>query len=69
MRKKFSSSKKPIVNRQGVINFDTSQFVPNEESIKIYEELNAIAVEIDECRRRNLTIWAAILIVYIMMIS
>ena len=56
MRKKFSSSKRPIVNRQGVIDFDTSQFIPNEESIKIYEELNAIALEIEECRRRNLTI-------------
>lgn len=36
------------------INFDTSEFEPTSESLKIYEELNAISEEIDQCRKRNL---------------
>ena len=41
-------------HRQGVINFDTSEFEPTSESLKIYNELNAISEEIDKCRARNL---------------
>ena len=44
----------PEFKRQGVIDFDTDEFIPTKESIKIYEELNAISEEIDQCRARNL---------------
>lgn len=39
---------------KGVINFDTTEFEPSPESLKIYNELNAISEEIDQCRARNL---------------
>lgn len=44
----------PEFKRQGVINFDTSEFETTKESLKIYDELNAISKEIDKCRARNL---------------
>jgi hypothetical protein len=37
-----------------VIDFDTKEFEPTPESLKIYAELNAISEEIDQCRKRNL---------------
>lgn len=39
---------------RGVIDFDTKEFEPTPESLKIYAELNAISEEIDQCRKRNL---------------
>jgi hypothetical protein len=55
MRKRFlKSKKKPVVKRQGVIHFDTEQYKPSPESLEIYDELTAIAKEIEECRQRNL---------------
>ena len=44
----------PEFKRQGVIKFDTSEFETTKESLKIYDELNAISKEIDKCRARNL---------------
>lgn len=41
-------------NSSTSINFDTSEFEPTSESLKIYDELNAISKEIDQCRERNL---------------
>ena len=43
----------PEFKRQGVIDFDTEKFKPTRESVKIYEELNAISEEIEKCRARN----------------
>lgn len=43
----------PEFKRQGVIDFDTDKFKPTLESVKIYEELNAISEEIERCRARN----------------
>ena len=43
----------PEFKRQGVIDFDTEKFKPTHESVKIYEELNAISEEIEKCRARN----------------
>lgn len=54
MRKNSLISKTPVVH-QGVINFDTEEFKPTKESLKIYDELNAISEEIDRCRQRNLS--------------
>lgn len=48
MQKNYSSLK-----RQNTIDFDTEKFKPTKESIKIFEELNAISEEIEKCRERN----------------
>ena len=53
MRKNYSDLSVPAFKRQGIIDFDTSKFEPSLESIEIYEELNAIAEEIERCRERN----------------
>lgn len=59
MRKKFSKSilktKKPAARRQPVIHFDAEEFKPTPESLKVYEELDKIAKEIEKCRKRNLS--------------
>lgn len=56
MRRNYSISSMPTNNSQGVINFDTDEFIPSKESLKIYDELNAISEEINQCRARNLVI-------------
>ncbi|MBR3323975.1 hypothetical protein IKG24_00325 [Candidatus Saccharibacteria bacterium] len=53
MRKNFSNSTVPAFRRSSTIDFDTEKFVPSLESVKIYEELNAISEEIEKCRERN----------------
>ena len=53
MPKHYSDSIVPEFHRQTLIDFDTDKFIPTEESIKIYEELNAISEEIEKCRTRN----------------
>ena len=53
MRKNYSDSMTPAFRRGGAIDFDTEKFVPTNESLKIFQELNAISEEIEECRRRN----------------
>ena len=53
MRNNFSNSRVPAFRRSGTIDFDTEKFKPTPESVKIYEELNAISEEIENCRRRN----------------
>ena len=53
MRKNYSNSKVPEFKRQGVIDFDTEKFKETPESLKIYQELNAISEEIEDCRKRN----------------
>ena len=53
MQKNFLSSKVPAFKRSGTIDFDTEKFKPTSDSVKIYEELNAISEEIEDCRRRN----------------
>lgn len=54
MRRNSLISRTPETPKQGVINFDTDEFKPSRESLKIYAELNAISEEIDQCRARNL---------------
>lgn len=39
--------------QKNVIDFDTEKFKPTIESIKVFEELNAISEEIEKCRERN----------------
>lgn len=34
--------------------FDFDDYKPNKESLKVFNELNAVALEIEECRKRNL---------------
>ena len=53
MRKNYSDSTVPAFERQNLIDFDAEKFTPSPESIKIYEELNAISEEIEQCRKRN----------------
>lgn len=43
MRKNYSNFK-----------FESDEFKPSKESVEIFEELNAISEEIDQCRARNL---------------
>lgn len=54
MQKNSLNSAVPKFERKSAISFDTEQFKPNPESIKIYEELNAISEEIEQCRKRNI---------------
>ena len=53
MRKKYSDSAVPAFKRQFLIDFDTEKFRVNPESVKVFEELNAISEEIEKCRKRN----------------
>ncbi len=53
MRKDYSDSMTPAFKRGGVIDFDTDKFEPTKESLEIFQELNAISEEIEECRKRN----------------
>ena len=55
MRKNYSNSTASILKQPNLIDFDTEKFTPSPESIKIYEELNAIAEEIETCRKRNIS--------------
>lgn len=54
MRRNSLISRVPENQPNDAINFDTSEFEPTKESLKIYGELNAISEEIDQCRARNL---------------
>lgn len=53
MPKNYSNSAVPAFKRSGTIDFDTDKFEPNAESVKVFEELNAISEEIEKCRKRN----------------
>ena len=53
MQRNYSDLMTPSFKRQSAIDFDMEIYQPNPESIKIYEELNAISEEIEECRKRN----------------
>lgn len=53
MPRNYSNSVLPSFERSDLIDFDAKKFTPNPESIKIYEELNAISEEIEQCRKRN----------------
>ena len=48
-----SDSMTPAFKRYNFIDFDTDKFMLNSDSVKIYEELNAISEEIETCRKRN----------------
>ena len=53
MRKNYSDLMTPAFERSGAIDFDTEKFEPTDESLMIFQELNAISEEIEECRKRN----------------
>lgn len=53
MPKNYSDLMVPEFHRQTLIDFDTDKFIPTAETIKVYEELNAISEEIEKCRMRN----------------
>lgn len=53
MQRNYSDSIVPEFHRQTLIDFDTDKFIPNPETVEIYEELNAISEEIEKCRMRN----------------
>ena len=54
MPKNYSDSMVPEFHRQTLIDFDADKFIPSPETVKIYEELNAISEEIERCRTRNM---------------
>lgn len=49
MQKDSSTFQIPSLERRQAYNFD----VVNKESLEVYQELNAIAEEIEKCRLRN----------------
>ena len=53
MQRNYSNSTVPYFRRGSGYNFDARKIEATRESLAVFDELNAIAEEIERCRARN----------------